>query len=830
MPREKLVRPKGLITQPNEHGRYAPGSMSTCINLIMRRMGVLEAMRTFQKYGNGAWSLSHVAKMFPGDASALVVSHTANRATHLVARVDGATDDPVYWKPFGASVPWEMLAGKVHRARARGRDILSTEEGCAVIDSESTADARLVGLPAPSSIHVQSVSSTDAQAVPASYWRSWRAVFVRVHSDGYEQIGPVSHGAILDNSSTVHDVTLRVGLEPASNHTLVAGDYVELYATKGVSNAHPGDRHYRVRRQQLVAGDFTNGYVDVLDDVVADALGEELYTNAGIYGIKKSYAAPRGRCVDVVQYKKQTFYAIPDELSSYRTRIKGEWGSLGTAALRRTGIGRRFLTGDLAVGNPTITNVSAADMVGVAVGQAYFGSGSYFNGTARVASMTATTITMDENALATQLGATVGLDDVIEVNGTELRAPDGDGLATQNISQGLRMELQMSDFTVVAPTGLSTTLMAGPSITFRAPNNQLSISTIRASNGDNYEPPLPDMDETALAVPAPETRLNRVYYSEPGLPEAAPDTNFLDIGDGEYLKGWATEDALWFWCTDGLYRATGEGDEWYVHAFDTDLRLRGRDGIDSMLDTMYAHTNRGMVSVSTAGGVQDVTEPLIGDLLREVFADEFTDAGEDVDETSRIHVACDPERREVWFGYGYWDNAPTPAKKHWVFNAKTGAITEWDDDNAGNVHCLAYLPYLRVMSAGRTDSDTYTQYLDNDENYVDQVTATFQPFDGGDPFVLKEWIDIEWLISISDDLTDAVSQGALGALYAGTITSRSGQFIHTSHVKRAKATEHYIEPHLTATINQVGPPAIASNFKLYGLAPRFEHVAPQVSR
>lgn len=100
-----------------------------------------------------------------------------------------------------------------------------------------------------------------------------------------------------------------------------------------------------------------------------------------------------------------------------------------------------------------------------------------------------------------------------------------------------------------------------------------------------------------------ERKVNRVYYSKLGQPEAVPLLNFLDVGDSdkEILRIFPLRDSLFVFKEDGVYRISGETAPFTLALFDSSCILTAPDSLDVSNNLLYGITTQGISSVSEGG-------------------------------------------------------------------------------------------------------------------------------------------------------------------------------------------------------------------------------------
>jgi len=174
-------------------------------------------------------------------------------------------------------------------------------------------------------------------------------------------------------------------------------------------------------------------------------------------------------------------------------------------------------------------------------------------------------ITMSINSIFSASGATpdVRFDEVLESTGFTIRWGDLFSLVTElqgnlgNVSaQFGKWEITVdtrvaANITVFTP---SVTVTIEPAYTEFAP----SQFTVRGTNGDRFSPPIPLITATAQAITAQRLEPSGVLKRARARARSERVSR-RSLGNGEILALILTRDCCWVWCTDGLYRLSGEG-------------------------------------------------------------------------------------------------------------------------------------------------------------------------------------------------------------------------------------------------------------------------------
>lgn len=110
---------------------------------------------------------------------------------------------------------------------------------------------------------------------------------------------------------------------------------------------------------------------------------------------------------------------------------------------------------------------------------------------------------------------------------------------------------------------------------------------------------------------------NRLMWSPLGEPESAPIVNFADIGaaDKAILRIIPTQDSLFIFKEDGLWRLKGFGGDWEIVVLDAACVLYGAETPAVVNGRVFALTTAGVVAVDD-GGSQIVSGDIAGEIAR----------------------------------------------------------------------------------------------------------------------------------------------------------------------------------------------------------------------
>jgi hypothetical protein len=731
--KQVVLTPLGLILQPNDVGQYPPGALKVARNVHMRDPGLLRPFPDQATYqANAASANREFRRLFPTATQLLGAALNPADTSQCELRWVTAVGTTLVSTPELAAFTFDA-----HSTRAlahRGRYYVLSSQGVLAFASEGAASAYLAGFVAPRCIDFVSRTPDDGQAIPADSTAAYRAIFVRKGSDGsYIKISPPSHALrVYSTGVGTVNIQLRVSWSDAVSDNLLAGDVLELYRTeKQDEDVDPGDTFYLAKAVELSSTNLTNAYVDVLDTTSDAGLGVELYTNPGQpYGALAAKHPPP-RCTDVCWYKGHAFY-VATALPGYnKLRIPGAWGRLDTDAERTHGIGRRQYTATSTATSNVLTGLSSTD--NLELGMDVEMAGVPANTTILSVDTGAATVTMSNAASGSGTGTASFYDKImfsgVGHGGLSVRA-ETPALFAKAIPQTEALQLTFDQTLDADPDVEHFGVEVILSQPWYAYGTGSTVPSLRATNGQNYSPELPALNETAVPS-SHDVRLNRLRIAEKDQPEAVALTagSELLVGQGTLHRVVATTDAVWAFCSDGLHRISGVYPDWNVDPVDPTLVLAARNAVDVMQGVVWAYTNRGLVAITDAG-VQEVSEGILGGPTGLL-------PGAVYQETQDITVSCDEANREVHVFFPVTDGSYSV-----VFNTKRKAFTTCTfAPDSGTIRTLAYAPYLRSSVWGllRDVMRHATTSVG-----MDNCAVSFQPVVGVDPFTLCRWIDCQY--------------------------------------------------------------------------------------
>jgi hypothetical protein len=347
----------------------------------------------------------------------------------------------------------------------------------------------------------------------------------------------------------------------------------------------------------------------------------------------------------------------------------------------------------------------------------------------------------------------------------------------------------------------------GFAFTIQRPRYADGSFTIRATNGANYSPALPEINATVETV-AVDARANRYHWSELEQPEAVPPLNYDTIGSGTIYRAIATRDCIYVFCSDGLYRISGDAGEWRDDPVDPQLVLAARGAVDKLGEVVWAYTERGLVSL-VSDQITEHTTGVISDLVPgALFAD-----------TWDTYLACDELHREVWLTLRASGNSVS-----YVFNTFTKAFTSVDTTTEWSA--MAYSRALQSLVIGSVSTNPDVLYFEADTSATRMAGADvrYQPITGdGDAHTLKEWGHVDYLFEGIGSAATLVPTFSGTAYTAVTVAANSIESRKPVTVPRnAPRVSARITPGFTLSAG-----GTAQNWSFRGISVRFEPASEQ---
>ena len=853
--RETLVKPLGLVTEPNKYGVYPPGALSQATNVHMRSPGTLTQLPRSTALASAPGPYSP-ERLFSTGAQLLVFEDDVPADWAIVwVEPDGTQTTATFEDTFAGMSPFNSITiaghGCITPILFRSRTLVNGDHGIIVADyvDPQTTDERMFRYANLAQPLLYATANIAGQAIDPNDVVTYSCLLQRTYEDGYILISePAPLLRVKNLAVTISGATVTVRWDPTarapSGSGVRAGDEIELYRSPPVASptagldTNSGNVLYHVQTHVITSAEVAVGHAVLEDTSGETAWGKELYTNPGA----EAAQAPRRRppaAMSCATFKGCAFYSNLTYPPLWVVSWPGGFGNLTTAESREHGVGARSISGTFNAGvNPTIiTAITAADLVGVVPGQ--YLTGTAFptaSGSARVVSVGATSITMSVPATLSGV-KTFSAVDVLELDGVEF--------PIASLASLLRQLCAGASDIAGEPPPLSYTIVTEPTVTYEETpgstifNQRMALGpqqfpiatvTVRGTHGENYDPPIPQLTETVKTIERTREP-NLTTWSWIDQPEAVAPPNSTSIGYGEIYASVATRDALWFHTSDGLYRLTGYatrssgvGAQWRVDLIDRTLVLASPLAYTVLRDQVFSHTNRGLVEV-TDSGARELSTGIIGDIL--------PPARMEPDAAVDYFLEADDENDEVWV---FARDADGEDVEFFIYSVRAQAFTTCDGPNvfAPFARVFGFVDFLHSMVFALANEDVFDQnflyyFVPGDTMATIETFVDFQAISAGDPMTAKQWIDMTLLFEAS--VADELSATNVTPRFNGSSTSTAINFHERPNDARgicgvprsAPAIGHTLAPGYAT--NTGGDPKPLTQF--YGLSLRFEILSDQ---
>ena len=734
--RQLIVRPLGLITQPNKLGQFPDGAMSQASDLIFRAPGKIQQayskttgwQSTFQRprlLHSTANQLIAMQCSVGNNWSVVWIGHSLTSPTVTTGTLPSITQSDGY-----------SQTGRLQAITMRGRTLINPKDRNIVAAdydnpiSVAERTFRFAGLPQPSLNATKQAASANSQAVNADTIVTYAAILKREYTDGYLlQSRPSTFNRIANyDSSNPCNVSCFVAYNGSSH--VQAGDVVELYRSQAMPNAiltdpDPGTTMYLVASVVLTPADLSG--VTIVDTASASdvggplgGLGKELYTNPDFGGIALSNDPPPvAACM--AAFKGRAWYGNCRMTGRVRIATHNGVGFLTTDKARLNGVGVRSCVGTWTSGSTTISGISASHMLGIVPGQRVF-SISHGLGTT-IISVGASSIVVSVAASSSQTGQSFSVEDVFEIDGTVfdvntilLNGFPGGTYKVTSLRTLYNAYAETQEFNIEKQEYFPPATM-----------------TIRASRGDKYEPALPQMTDPVRTI-QPTWLKNYVRYSKDQEPEAVPPSNEFWVGSGEIYAMVPTRDALWFFCSDGVFRVSGTIEtidgvpDIRVDPIDSSLILAGPRAWCVLRDRIYAYTNIGLMEISDEA-IRPISMGVIGDLL----------PGQRWNEAEIPFLLADTRTDEIYIIGAH-------ATLNFLYSARYGAFTTTGQFDGAQTGVQIATSLALVFGYTTTTLDELQPDLTAlAPTGVVSVRMDLQPLLAGRPDVEKQFVDVTYI-------------------------------------------------------------------------------------
>jgi hypothetical protein len=647
MSKQIIVKPQGVVTEPNKVGQFPPGAFARSVNCGIRSFGIAEQVEKWISLGSlgGGSVVGGSYAVTDGPLNVFLYEITIGTTWRICAfRATAFGEYQFALGALGAEIGAAITNdGRTGILLMRQRLIITAPTRSFAVDlyddpvtgNLTFGSIRRCGLTQPalySRAATNGVSTDAAMIAPEHHFSATTQLRLK-QPDGYELLSPFALPTDYANfSSTLPQILSTWSL------------YVRV-DTDGPSSSYKYEADvFRTRSQSIGYDSVNNKYIPVStgssfylaksypktnvgdailsvpDSTMPNALGEALLTNVSVGGASALPVPPVPSKTCAV-FRGHAFYAHRFDPATLILQSPFFWGVMNTAtataAQLANGVGERLTTGvTVTNGSPTITGFPNTS--GVKQGQEIIARRTDNNVTVltgTVVSSTGTTVTASVNSSYSG-SVYVYVVDVIEINGFVMQITNPQALALDIIANASALARDL-DMTAVGleplrkdSPGVYPAFVHTGGITFRMRTSAPLV--VRATNGANYSPSLPEYTATAKTISGTWQK-NGYSWSENNEPENCPPSNYAFCGVGEIYKVVSTRDCLWFFASDGLFRlsgnggSVGDGYDWVLDPVDSTLSLCNTNCAAVYREYVYAYTNRGVVSISSEGVVREVS-------------------------------------------------------------------------------------------------------------------------------------------------------------------------------------------------------------------------------
>jgi hypothetical protein len=724
-----ILEPLGLVTRPNQVGQYPDGACLVAHGVLANAPGSVESAPAFE-VATTITAPDPVLKAEVIRTTGYTLVLVLTTAGWRYSWIDGAGTASSLEQPanaFDADVDFE-IDGRVDWMITRDRVFVTSTSGVMVFDylSPTTADERsprLAGLFAPA-FYVSYDTADGSSAIKEDNHAHVVATLTRHFPDCYEVTSPPSAAVQIRADGSGVNIQYHA-LQRSGDPTFLEGDTVEMFRTQQcASPKNPGptpddyDPGVSTGADYYLSSSYevpASGPYEWSEATGDQNLGESLYTNSGAIGASSQKRPPPiARCM--ATYRNYSFYFDVTEPVARICRAGAGVGELTDEYSRRWGIGTRTLTATRSSGSATLSAISAADIVGLVVGQEIV-----FDDYSRrtITAVGSTTLTLDGNAPSSGTGVLTA-NDVLDISGTTWSLESANAFA-------YIYGASFDDLSRVNPDTPGTKTTPATGFAPRYEYAGRGDMTLRATNGANYLPPLPEITATPEDVERPR-RKNGMGWTENGQPEAL--TQYGIVGMGTVYASVATSVCMVMFSSQGIHRLAGTGGsssagfDWSQDHIDSSVSLSGPKAVCRLADDVYALCNVGAVLVSAGGQVQELSTSALGAI-----------GGAPWSSTSNARVIAEEGSGDVYF-------IPDPTNgTAYVYSTRWNKWTTVTI--AADILC-ASSSLENGLAFGRASGNTL-QVLRKSATAYQESLVRFQPMFAGDPLNSKRWQEAEWI-------------------------------------------------------------------------------------
>lgn len=198
--------------------------------------------------------------------------------------------------------------------------------------------------------------------------------------------------------------------------------------------------------------------------------------------------------------------------------------------------------------------------------------------------------------------------------------------------------------------------------------------TVKCDAPDAFNPTLPD---AAPKASTQELRGNRVFYSKPGMPDAVPALNFIDIGDGseEIERVIELRSKLFIIKTHSVYTLSGSYGRYNIDRVDKTMVSGGADTFAVVSGQIYGLSTQGVVTISEVG-LGLIGLPVQGE-ISPLLSNDGLLTGNAIEATRRLAWGCSHETSHLYLLGLPGNTTDTACQNVWVFSTLAKAWMLW---------------------------------------------------------------------------------------------------------------------------------------------------------
>lgn len=717
MSQSLTIKVSGLYTYPSDLSAVPEGALSQADNIVIDKDGIAEPRRGLDYLKHATTTKSSFSdptyranKLFYYQSQ--ILSHYD---TNLLAYHDstlGWTNYSGTYSPPSATVPMRSV-------QANQNFYFTTSKGVYKLDSY-TGTPGAIGVPAALDSKASVAVAPSSTWLTTSHTTAYRVLWGIKDANNNLILGAPSQREEITNTTAA---TIAVKLRFTVPASITTAHFYQVYRAAMTDSTsaftEPSDELGLVYEGNPVAGDLSNGYVDVTD-VVPDSLrGATIYTAQSQEGLVNSNE-PAPLAKDLAVFRNSLFYGNTSGLQNYTLTVLGVGSPTGvqandtitidgvvyTAKATETITSGQFLVAPvflLATTASTNTSTSLTSLGATTGIQAALDAGEQVTITGTgipagtfVVSLVGSTVTMSQAATASAS---------ISVTFT------GDSAA-----QAIR-DTALSLVRVINRYASSTTYayyLSGPTdlpgkilIESRTPG--ATTFPVISSRATCWSPALPTSGTTQSSTN--DAFKNAVFYSKTSQPEAVPLGNYIFVGsaDKNILRIMALRDSLFVLKEDGIFRIYGtDPSNFQVALLDNTAILIGPETAVAINNQIYAFTTQGVVTISETG-VSIMSHAIEADLTS------LTSQNYSLLQTSSFGVAYESAR--AYYLFVITESTDTVPTQYYRYNYITACWTRGTlSKTCGAVNPADDKLYLGNSASAIVDVErkslTYSDYAD----------------------------------------------------------------------------------------------------------------------